>query len=407
MPAATSSTRWRDQPIIPEDYKDVPALVKLARKARWQPVEFDWSFSRDDLQHLRRAAYEWGSGVRGAYKYFDARVLAAINSALGETDSILVLNEPKNMDWLDCAVACVPDGHGFRLQGRAPFTIVFGYGAAAVQDSGDGRAFLGPTVRATLATSVGAGLGWDLHGLQDKLYQPVRNAMYGLPLDYGGPDVPPHPGPELDIDVDFQGPFSALDKSGCRCLFSDPIAAKSGVYLWTTEVDGVARPWYVGQTRRGFGQRMAEHVANMLSGRYVQHDPEALSRGDSTRLCDGSVSPNWPLTLPAFLGNAEELTPQILAVIRLVRFHVAPLEGDQHLYDRAEGAIGRYYKAHPVPELRSFISPGLRLPAAIPGDQRLRLVLSSEAPIAGLPVEILEPGDAATKSLTAPPHSPI
>lgn len=79
MPAAISTTRWRDQPIVPNDYEDVPALVKLARRARGLVVEFDWAFSRDDLQRLRRAVYEWGSGVRGAYRCFDARVPAAIN----------------------------------------------------------------------------------------------------------------------------------------------------------------------------------------------------------------------------------------------------------------------------------------------------------------------------------------
>jgi hypothetical protein len=131
MPAAISTTRWRDQLIKPEDYEDVPALVKLARKARWRVVEFDWAFSRDDLGCLRRAVYEWGGGVQGAYKCFDARVLAAINLALAETNSILVLNEPKGLGSLGCTAACVRDADGFRLHGQAPFSIVFGYGFVA------------------------------------------------------------------------------------------------------------------------------------------------------------------------------------------------------------------------------------------------------------------------------------
>jgi hypothetical protein len=160
--------------------------------------------------------------------------------------------------------------------------------------------------------------------------------------------------------------------------------------LWTITVDGTERPLYVGQTQRGFGQRMSEHVACMLSGQYAPKDPDALSRGEN-RLANGAVVPDWPRTLPLLLRNGQTLMRDIVATIRLLRFHVESLTGDQHLHDRVEGALGRHFKAHPVPELRGFFEPGLRVPAAIPGDQPMRLELSCEAPIAGLPLEILEP----------------
>ena len=48
MPAALSTTQWRDQRIVPANYESIAALVKLARKARGQAVEFDWAFGRDD-----------------------------------------------------------------------------------------------------------------------------------------------------------------------------------------------------------------------------------------------------------------------------------------------------------------------------------------------------------------------
>lgn len=174
-------------------------------------------------------------------------------------------------------------------------------------------------------------------------------------------------------------------------MFTDPIASRSGVYLWTVEVEGVARPWCIGQTRRGFGERMGEHVADMLSGQTSPRDPVALSHGDSTKLCEGVTKQYWPDAIPSLLREWETLADQIVAAVRMARFHVAPLDGDEHLYDRVEGAIGRYYKAHPDPDLRAFFAPGIRLPAAIPGDRPIRLDLSSEAAIAGLPVEIAEP----------------
>lgn len=273
------TTTWRDQPLIPEDYEDVAALVKLARRVRGQVVQFDWRFSRGDLQRLRRAVFEWGSPVRGVYKCFDARVLAAINLALGETDTALTLNEPRGAEYPDCIASCGPEGDGFRLRGTASFDVILGWGAVGLEESGLGRSFLTPAIRETLVTSVGM-LGWDLRRLQEDRFAPVWNALFGLPLSYGPAAATPSTEPEMQVPLAIQGPFSAMDDGEHRCLFTEPIAELRGIYIWTIEVDGAERPWYVGQTRRAFGQRMGEHLSKMLSGEYVPHDPEALLRGD-------------------------------------------------------------------------------------------------------------------------------
>jgi hypothetical protein len=52
--------------------------------------------------------------------------------------------------------------------------------------------------------------------------------------------------------------------------------------------------------------------------------------------------------------------------------------------------IGRTFRRHSRPELRNFLMPGLQLPAAVPNDEPLRLMISSETPIAGLSTEITE-----------------
>ena len=82
--------------------------------------------------------------------------------------------------------------------------------------------------------------------------------------------------------------------------------------------------------------------------------------------------------------------PNIIGLIRLIKIHFAPLANDAHLFNRIEGATGRRYKAHQDPELRDFFTPGLRVPAAIPYDKPIRLVLSSETSLAGLPQHMLE-----------------
>jgi hypothetical protein len=181
MPPATSTTRWRDQSIIPGDYEDLASLVKVARQARNRIVEFDWVFTLDDLRHLRRAVYEWGSVATGRYRCFDARVLAAIDEVLHWAGTLPTLVEPKGSQGTDCSVSCVEDRGLFRLRGHASFDIVFGYGSAGVGQGVTGSVHLGTTAQETLANAVGM-LDWDLCRLQEARFQPVRNALYGLRL---------------------------------------------------------------------------------------------------------------------------------------------------------------------------------------------------------------------------------
>jgi hypothetical protein len=135
-----------------------------------------------------------------------------------------------------------------------------------------------------------------------------------------------------------------------------------------------------------------------LSGQYPPQDAVKMALGINERAVGATIG-DWPQNLPAFLRNWERLMPNVIAQIRLLRFHVAPLTGDGHLHDRVESAIGRCLRAHVVPAIKYFFSPGIKLPAAIPGDRRLRLRLSAEVPIVGLPLEILDPRTPLTAGL--------
>jgi hypothetical protein len=228
----------------------------------------------------------------------------------------------------------------------------------------------------------GAALGWDIERLQDERYLAARNALYGLRLGYRFSDNQPSPEPGLEVAVHFYGPFAAVNATQCRCLFTDPIASQNGVYLWAMGVNGSERPWYVGQTERGFGQRMSEHIRGFLSGEYTTYDADALSRGEY-RPAPGFEG-RWPQNVPLIISNFEQTSRHALSIVSRMRFYVAPLES-RHL-NRVEGAIGRYYKR----EHRNFLIPGLQLPAQIPHDTPLLLRVSSDRPLEGLPVEIRE-----------------
>ena len=97
---ASITTAWRDEPLLPGKDDDLATLVRKARAARGRTVGFDWRLSPEELRCLRQAVHHWGSTVRGRYKLFDARVLAAINAALDEPDSAYVLVEPRASDGL-------------------------------------------------------------------------------------------------------------------------------------------------------------------------------------------------------------------------------------------------------------------------------------------------------------------
>jgi len=378
----TSTCTWRDSAVIPENYESVASMVAAARKACGRVVNFDWHFATDDLRQFRRGVYEWGRKSAGQYKCFDARVLSAIKGALNDGDSTFELRESSSDRLKDCAVSCLVDGGTSRLHGHAPFGVIFGYGMAGLDPNASGHAHLGTSVQTMLVEAVGM-LNWDLAALRGATFQPVRNVIYGLPASYGISEPGPAPGPATDVNVHFHGPFSAVNNRGDRCLFRDDMATRSGIYLWTVPVDGHERVFYVGQTRRGFGQRTSEHLAGFLSGRYPTLDMDALSRGEF-RHAEGAVS-WWPSQLPTFLQNFEKLAPNVIGTIRLMRFHCAPLAGDAHLHNRVEGAIADCLRKHEDPLLRNFLSPGLKVPSAIPFDAPLRLLFSSDVPIAGLP----------------------
>src|SRR4051812_6395134 len=122
------------------------------------------------------------------------------------------------MGWVDYEVRCDSFGELFRLHGRTCFNIAFGYGHAGVAEGMPGRVHLTETARQTLATALDQ-LGWDVGRLQEQRLRPVLNAIYGNAISAGMEKVAPFDGPAIDLDVTFEGPFSASIDAGCPCLF--------------------------------------------------------------------------------------------------------------------------------------------------------------------------------------------
>ena len=387
MPATTSTSSWTSKSFIPVDYDDLATLCKLARKARNGEVAFDWVFTKGELLRLREAVLEWGTHVVGRYAVFDARVLRSINIALGEENSAYVIKEPKAGQGIPYAVGCYREGESFRLQGRATFDLVFGYGHFDSRISPAVYARLGPDLPTKLAGFV-ALLGWDMAKMREPRYVPVVHALYGLRTD-AVVQAEPALGEPLTLDLNFHGPFTAAGDGGLPSLFASDLASKFGVYLWTVPINGRDRVWYVGQTRRGFGERTAEHIRDMLSGKYsIPVLADLLNGEHKLEWSGGPTSGLWPATLPDFLARSQELTPKIVAFVRQLHFYVAEIAGPPRLYDRAEGLIGRYIKDHTDIGVAQTVVRGIRLPVRISGEAALKVRITGATQVAGLPAEL-------------------
>jgi hypothetical protein len=63
--------------------------------------------------------------------------------------------------------------------------------------------------------------------------------------------------------INWHGPFH-----WCTEFLHQPIALKSGIYLWTIPYQQKYLIYYIGETERPFVSRMSEHLQNYYSGAY-------------------------------------------------------------------------------------------------------------------------------------------
>lgn len=384
MSTISLSHRWRETPLPLTSLEDVPACIELAKKARGAVLDFEWTLDRASVERLRDAVHAWGAGVRGRYRRFDARVLAAIADALGEYETVYRLSAPSSGDDGSSHVTCAQAGEAFRLSGHVGADVLLGYCLGGWK----GRARLGDELVEAFQAA-GRELGWDAGPLNEPRMQAVLNALYGFPLEHGI-DAPRDLGPvEGSMDVHFQGPFRALPGVGRRCLFDVPLKESAGVYVWTVPVGDVHHAFYVGQTTRSFGVRMLEHFQSFLSGTYSVLAADRLAHGEKRVIWAGQTSAAEASgQFGEFLGRLESLAPHIRKQIDMIRVHVAPLDPEGRLFNRIEGALGRHFRDNDDLETRRMFDSQVRVPAAIPGETRTLLRITSETPIVGLPGEL-------------------
>jgi hypothetical protein len=112
--------------------------------------------------------------------------------------------------------------------------------------------------------------------------------------------------------------------------------AKYGIYLWGFMLEEQFTPYYVGIADHIYN-RMAQHLAAILSGHYTLYHREVLAQFAQFSQAEvvpidqkGKIySPNWPKSYPEFLQQRQSLQPHIDAMVDGLVFSYAELEPSQ------------------------------------------------------------------------------
>jgi hypothetical protein len=149
------------------------------------------------------------------------------------------------------------------------------------------------------------------------------------------------------ITVEFIGPFSWIGGERAPSILEAEIGKKSGVYLWTVQLEKGELVYYVGETGRSFAQRMLEHFREHMSGGYHLYEPQEFSRGRKVLLWPGRYGPDKEPSLSVFVQRFQGLTSAIVDLAELYRFYVAPLECEKRLRERIEASIANHLYEQP------------------------------------------------------------
>jgi len=191
-----------------------------------------------------------------------------------------------------------------------------------------------------------------------------------------------------EFTLTFTGPF-ALAGDRAPLLFADPIAEKSGLYLWAVPSDrGGMLVVYVGETRRSFGARMKEHGIQILGGNYRVSDAGRLRQGKDDVVWDGLWRKGTRHLLPEFVDGYVKLAPVIREYLLTMQFLVAPCPADDvRALRRIEAAIARHIWSQPAPA-SSLLPRDNRYVGRRDANAPIRVHVSSQGAVLGLPVTL-------------------
>jgi hypothetical protein len=190
------------------------------------------------------------------------------------------------------------------------------------------------------------------------------------------------PLPETLLTARFEGPFPAYSES--RDVLAECKSRKSGgVYFWAIKIGSHYRISHIGQTGTSFYQRMKEHIINTLGGNYRISAPEALARGQVEVLWDGLWREGRRGLLPEFLRQSTPLFEAAKANLKLENIFVAPLNVEDRMRRRIEGAIAKQIRKDKV--ATSLLPPDIRVLGRLTTETPITVRVVTPVKVLGLP----------------------
>lgn len=187
------------------------------------------------------------------------------------------------------------------------------------------------------------------------------------------------------LTIKFDGPYPTCTEM--KDVLADCRHRKSGgIYFWAILVGKSYRLTHIGQTGTSFYQRMKEHVINTLGGNYRISDSQALSRGESKILWDGLWREGTRERLPEFLRDSTRLFEEAKRNLKLERVFVAPLEAEDRMRRRIEGAIAAHIRKDKTAS--SLFPPDIRVLGRLTTESAISVKIVTPVDVLGMPEQL-------------------
>lgn len=184
--------------------------------------------------------------------------------------------------------------------------------------------------------------------------------------------------------VNFIGPFSWLGNNDTKSIFTATEGRLSGIYLWTVKTENEELVYYVGKTNRTFSQRMREHLKEHLAGFYHVYSPAEFKRGKKISLWDGMYLRHKTPEPSELIEKYPTISGQIIDLVKIYRFFIAPLETERRILERIECAFAKHLYKQPG-KIGEFQEQGLNYRSRAKSEQPGTAQFSSSQKILGLP----------------------
>jgi hypothetical protein len=186
----------------------------------------------------------------------------------------------------------------------------------------------------------------------------------------------------------IEGPYAWLPGLDAPYLAEEDVGLSPGIYLWTVPSTVGELVYYVGESAQGFADRMDDHLAEQLSGRYRIYKPEAFLRGKKDLLWRGVYGRGAQPNVAGFVDQLTNWAPELVKFVRAIRFHVAPTTCSDRVRERIEAALVDHLK-HCEEPIRSFQDDDVRYRLRRAEEEAITVNIKWQKMLLGVP-EFLE-----------------